>query len=202
MELLGRWRDTLADDRTPPTNKGNNVHHPTIEKEATALKEAVRKWSDFLLRREFYMITDQCSVSLILGKRKRIKINNYEIQGWRLALASYSNTIHYRPGRQNVGPDTLTRATCASMTNSSSRLSDIHDQLCHPRVTRLLHLVRIKNLPYSTDDIKKWHSYKFCAELKPQFSRHQGNSSHGTMEHRFQMTSQIIISEYIHAYYR
>ena len=31
---------------------------------------------------------------------------------------------------------------------------------------------------------------------------HQGNSAHGTMEHIFKRTSQIIISEYIHAYYR
>ena len=63
------------------------------------------------------------------------------------------------------------------MTNSSSKLSDIHDQLCHPGVTRLLHFVRTKSLPYSTDDVKKlYHSCRICAELKPQFYRPQQNT--------------------------
>ena len=63
------------------------------------------------------------------------------------------------------------------MTSSSSKISDIHDQLCHPGVRRLLHFVRIKNLPYSTVDVKKLcHSCRICAELKPQFYRHLQNT--------------------------
>ena len=63
------------------------------------------------------------------------------------------------------------------MVNSLSKLSDIHDRLCHPEVTRLLHFVRTKNLPYSTEDVKKLcHSCRICAELKPQFYRPQQNT--------------------------
>ena len=146
-------------------------HYPAVEKEATSTIEAVRKWSDFLLRREFHLITDQRSVAFMLDKRKRTKMKNNKIQGWRLEFASYVYTIQYRPGRENVGPDTLTRATCASMANSLSKLSDIHDRLCHPGVPLLLHYVRTKNLPYSTDDVKKFcHSSRICTELKPQFT--------------------------------
>ena len=152
------------------TFQGSELHYPALEKEDTAIIEAVRKWSDFLLRREFHLITDQRSVAFMLDKRKRTKIKNNTIQGWQRELASYSYTIQYRPGRENVGPDTLTRATCVFMTNSSSKLSDIHDQLCHPGVTCLLHCVRAKNLPYSTD------SCRICAELKPQFYRPQQNT--------------------------
>ena len=44
-------------------------------------------------------------------------------------------------------------------------------------VTRLLHFVRTKNLPYSTDDVKKvCHSCRICAELIPQFHRPQQNT--------------------------
>ena len=142
----------------------------------------------------------------MLDKRKRTKITNNKIQGCRLEFASYSYTIQYRPGRENVGPDILTRSTYASMTNSSSKLSDIHDQLCHPGFTRLLHCVRTKNLPYSTDAVKKlYHSCRICADLKTQFYRPQQNTLIKVtqpIEHRFQRTSQIIISEYIHVYYR
>ena len=113
----------------------------------------------------------------MLDKHKRTKIKNNQVQRWRLEFASYSYTIQYRPGRENIGPDTLTRATWASMTNSLSKLSDIHDRLCHPGVTRLPHFVRTKNLPYSTDDVKKLcHSCRICAELKPQFYRPQQNT--------------------------
>ena len=138
------------------TLQGSELHYPAVEKEATAIIEAVRKWSDFLARREFTLITDQRSVAFMLDKRKRTKIKNNKIQGWRLELAAFSYEIKYRPGSGNVGPDTLTRAFCASISNVQSfNFTDIHNQLCHPGVTRMLHFIRSKNLPYSTDDVKK-----------------------------------------------
>ena len=80
----------------------------------------------------------------------------------------YGYTIKYRPGVDNVGPDTFTRAFCAVLPQT--RLDELHNELCHPGTTRLLHFVRSKNLPYSTDDVKKvCSSCKICAELKPQF---------------------------------
>ena len=49
-------------------------------------------------------------------------------------------------------------------------LKIIHAQLCHPGVTRLFHFVKTKNLPYSTDEVKKVCSNcRICAELKPKF---------------------------------
>ena len=110
----------------------------------------------------------------MLDNRKRTKIKNNKIQGWRLELASFSYTINYGPGVDNVGPDTLTRAFCASVTETNSNLSKMHNGLCHPGVTRMLHFVRLKNLPYSTEEVKKvCSSCRICAELKPHFHRPQ-----------------------------
>ena len=72
------------------TLQGSELHYPAVEKEATAIIEAVRKWSDFLARREFTLITDQHSAAFMLDKRKRTKIKNNKIQGWRLELAAFS----------------------------------------------------------------------------------------------------------------
>ena len=72
------------------TLQGSELHYPAVEKEATAIIKAVRKWSDFLARREFTLITDQRSVAFMLDKRKRTKIKNNKIQGWRLELAAFS----------------------------------------------------------------------------------------------------------------
>ena len=61
----------------------------------------------------------------------------------------------YRPGVDNVGSDTLTRAFCASATETNPNLYKMHNGLCHPGLTRMLHFVRLKKLPYSTEEVKK-----------------------------------------------
>ena len=54
--------------------------------------------------------------------------------------------------------------TCAT------NLYNLHNNLCHPGVSRLLHYVRCKNLPFSVVDVKNvCSSCKICAEVKPQF---------------------------------
>ena len=116
------------------TLQSSELHYPPVEKEATAIIEAVRKWEHLLARQHFMLITDQRSVAFMLDNCKRTKIKNNKIQGWRLELASFSYTIQYRPGIDNVGPDTFIRAFCASVTESNSNLSDIHKQLSHPGV--------------------------------------------------------------------
>ena len=148
----------------------SEVHYPAVEKEATAIVKAVRKWSHLLSRQHFTLITDQRSVAFMLDNRKRTKIKNNKIQCWRLELASFGYTIKYRPGRDNVVADSLTRAYCASM--STSNLMEIHSGLCHPGITRLLHFVRTKNFPFSAEDVRKVCSTcQICSELKPRFYR-------------------------------
>ena len=49
-------------------------------------------------------------------------------------------------------------------------LSAIHDGMCHPGVTCLLHFVRSKKLPYSVEDVRRVvTSCRTCAECKPNF---------------------------------
>ena len=141
--------------------------YPAVEKEALAIIEAVRKWNHLLSRQPFILITDQKSVSFMFDNRKRSKIKNSKIQSWRLELAEFSYTIQYREGKDNVVPDSFTRAHCAAVSTS---LEEIHSQLCHPGVIRLLHFVKAKNLPFSTQDVRDiCSSCRICAELKPKF---------------------------------
>lgn len=141
--------------------------YPAVEKEALTIIEAVRKWNHLLSRQHFTLITDQRSVSYMFDNRRRTKIKNNKIQTWRMELAEFSYTVNYRKGKNNVVADSFTRAHCLAVSNN---LDDIHIQLCHPGVTRLLHFVKAKNLPFSTEDVKRICSNcKSCAELKPQF---------------------------------
>ena len=58
----------------------NERHHSSVEKEATAIVEAIRKWTEFLCGRHFTVITDQqsvaytvCTIPKIIAKLKITK---------------------------------------------------------------------------------------------------------------------------------
>ena len=109
----------------------------------------------------------------MFNNRRRSKIKNSKIQSWRMELAEFSYTIQYRDGKNNTVPDSVTRAYCAA---AATNLEDIHAQLCHPGATRLLHFVKTKNLPFSTQDVRNVCSNcQVCADLKPNFYQSQNN---------------------------
>ncbi|CAB0003003.1 unnamed protein product [Nesidiocoris tenuis] len=77
-----------------------------------------------------------------------------------------------RPGKQNSAADALSRVKThtVSAVHSDSDLMMLHIALCHPGVTRFAHWVRVKNLPYSIEDVRRvTSSCDTCKELKPQF---------------------------------
>lgn len=99
------------------------------------------------------------------------KIKNDKIQRWRIELSCFSFDVVYRPGLDNLAADALSRTHCASLNNMLS-IKELHDNLCHPGVVRLLHFVRARNLPFSVDDVKRTVSQcEVCAELKPRFCK-------------------------------
>ena len=99
--------------------QGSELHYPAVEKEAMAITEAVRKWRHFLAGRHFTLKTDQQSVAFMFDNRKLMKVKNNKIQDWRLELASFSYTVQYRPGKNNVAPNSFTQAFTASIQTTS-----------------------------------------------------------------------------------
>jgi len=151
-------------------------NHSSIEKEAYAIVESVRKWHHYLIGRHFTLVTDQRFVSFMFDQHHKSKIKNEKILRWRIDLMPYSFDISYRPGKLNSAVDALSRGYCMFST-SQSGLRDLHSSLCHPGITRMLHLVRIKNLPYSVDDVKKVISTcQICSRVKPQFFQKENKS--------------------------
>ena len=129
--------------------------HSSVEKEAYAVIEALRKWKHLLLGRHFDLVTDQRSVSFMLDLKHASKIKNDKILRWRLELAAYDFTTIYRPDNLNCAPDTFSRATSAAVLLPSLKLlQELHKSLCHPGIIRLSHYIKVKNLPYSLGDVK------------------------------------------------
>ena len=128
--------------------------HSAVEKEAAAIVESVRKWKHYLSgNKKFTLITDQRSVAYMFDSKHKGKIKNDKIQRWRIELSTYNFDIVYRCGAENVPADTLSRIKCMNM--SINKLYGLHDALCYPGVTRMMHFVRARNLPFSVDEIKK-----------------------------------------------
>ena len=87
---------------------------------------------------------------------------------WKIELGAFSYNIVHKPEKENVAPDTFSRV-CASTRNQLD-LCNFHKNLGHPGITRLLHFVRMKNLPFSMNDVKQVCSQcRDCAKIKPQF---------------------------------
>lgn len=124
----------------------------------------------------FRLITDQKSVSFMFDQKHNSKLKNYNIQRWRLELSNYEFDIIYRPGKNNIVDDALSRINITASTQSASdNLLQLHKNLCHPGITRMVHCVRAKNLPYSVEDVRRiTRSCTFCAEINPRFLKTKG----------------------------
>ena len=62
--------------------------YPAVEKEVTAVIEAVRKWQHFLKWRYFAIVTDQEAISFMFDQRHHGKIKNTNT-----LLATWTGTI-------------------------------------------------------------------------------------------------------------
>ena len=120
-------------------HQGSKLKHSAIEKEGQAIDESIRHWRQFLTGSHFALKTDQKSVCYMFNQHHEGKIKNDKIMRWRLELICYSFDIVYRPGKENVAPDTFSRARCASSAHES--LYKLHDSRCHPGITRFWHFM-------------------------------------------------------------
>ena len=88
-------------------------------------------------------------------------------------LVSTVRGIERQTWKKNVAADTFSRI--ATIGHPRQELTDLHEQLCHPGVSRLSHFVRSRNLPFTQEQVKAvTNSCKSCMYLKPQFLRTEG----------------------------
>ena len=142
-----------------------------VEKEATAIVESLKRWRHYLIGKKFTLLTDQKSVSFMLDPKSHGKIKNEKICRWRIELSCFSFVIQYRTGKTNSAADLLSRSYNCSMSQTYTKLASLHSDLCHPGVSRMIHFVRSRNMPYSTEDVKNViKTCQVCSRVKPSFA--------------------------------
>ena len=160
---------------------GSELKHCSIEKEAYAIVESLRKWSHLLLCKKFTLITDQRSVSYMFSDKHDTKIKNEKIQRWRMELMPYKFEIIYRPGKDNVAADMLSRVketeavsnnliNCASVESNKRLALKLHIQYSHPGVTRMWEQIQKHKIPVTLEEVRSiCKNCSICNEIKPQF---------------------------------
>ena len=141
----------------------------SVEREAMAIVEAMRKWHEFVRSFKTIIKTDQKSVSYIFSHQKS-RIKNDKLMRWRLELSEYIYEIVYRPGPENTAADSLSRVATISLSKSPSPCAHLHEKLHHPGIVRMWEFIRRHNYAFSLDDVKKTIAgCATCREVKPKF---------------------------------
>lgn len=107
----------------------------TYVRELFALTEAVKKWRQYLLGNTFKIFTDHKSLKGLMTQT----IQTPEQQKWLTKLMGFTYEIHYKPGKENLVADALSRipadstTTCFSALSSpsSSLISQLQDFFLH-----------------------------------------------------------------------
>ncbi|CAL2229891.1 unnamed protein product [Prunus armeniaca] len=100
----------LSQDRHPIAylSKALSPKHRSLsvyDKEMMAVVHAVEHWRPYLLGRKFKILTDHQTIRYFLEQR----ITTTTQEKWLLKLLGYNYEIEYRAGKNNAGPDALSR---------------------------------------------------------------------------------------------
>ena len=101
-------------------------------------------------------------------KRKVKKWQVTTLENWIIMLL----LRHLLPWRKkNLSADAFSRVCGATVQyHANKSVSQLHNDLCHPGIQRMLHFVRSKNLPFSTEEVRQaCNKCRSCAELKPRY---------------------------------
>ena len=81
-------------------------NYSTIEREALAVYWGIHKYSEFLMGKHFYLLTDHAPLTYL----NTAKFQNARVMRWSLALQSYRFSVLYIKGKDNFGADYMSRS--------------------------------------------------------------------------------------------
>ncbi|KAK9070431.1 hypothetical protein SSX86_010833 [Deinandra increscens subsp. villosa] len=99
----------------------------TYTKELFAITEAVKKWRQYLLGGKFHIYTDHHSLKHLLTQT----IQTREQQKWLTKLMGYNFEVHFKPGKENIVADALSRIDQPTILSISHPTAPWLDEIRH-----------------------------------------------------------------------
>jgi hypothetical protein len=141
-------------------------NYPVHDKEMFAIMHAIRKWRPFLLGKPFRIYTDHRS---LVHFKTQPRLNQRQIR-WMEEIAEYDCEILYKPGKENVVADALSRIHINALAPVTSRqiLKEIYDGYKEQMYVDLFtavergggtttrYTIQDKLLYYRTDEYESW----------------------------------------------
>ena len=93
-----------------------------IKKESLALTWACECFSDYLIGKQFHILTDHKSLISLLSS-KTLDTLPLRVQHFRMRLMRFTYTISHVPGKELTVPDTLTTAPVSSPTSDDTQFN-------------------------------------------------------------------------------
>jgi len=102
-------------------------NYATHDLELLAIVHALKLWRHYLLGQKFELMTDHNSLKWIFTQENL----NMRQRRWMQTLQEFDFEIKYRPGRQNVVADALSRkpSLCAITVVSNSLPAEVREKL-------------------------------------------------------------------------
>ena len=125
-----------------------------IEKEASALIFAVRRFHKFIYGRRFTLLTDHKPLVSIFGSKKGIPAHSANrLQRWALVLPGYNLDIHYRRSEDFGQADALSRLIGNHSTTDEDAVTatiSMEDDSSAPLLANA-----VQALPVTAEDVRK-----------------------------------------------
>lgn len=115
--ILGQDRPIAYASRT--LNKAEQSYS-TTEKELLSIVWAVKNYRPYLLGREFKIYTDHQPLTWLFN----VKDPGSRLMRWRLKLAEYHYEVVYKPGKDNMNADALSRIGEVKIIRTRSRKNE------------------------------------------------------------------------------
>lgn len=99
--------------------------YSTVERELLAIVWAIKHFKPYVYGREFLVHSDHKPLVYLFN----VTNSSDRLMRWRLSLEEYDFKVIYKPGKQNVVADALSRIELTNMPNVSSILDEIGQQI-------------------------------------------------------------------------
>lgn len=118
-------------------------NYSAIEKELLAIVWACKYFRPYLYGRKFTLYTDHKPLTFSLN----LKDSNSRLIHWRLYLEEFDYEIKYRPGKQNIVADSLSRIQTEVNTNLQNDSSSTDDATMHSADTDDSEFIKCTEFP-------------------------------------------------------